>query len=139
MIEQVPETRIRNLHRRRPKMKKRDMILIGVILFAALILWVLSRILIPDEGSLLRITVDHEIYGEYPLDQDQTIVINDTNVCEIKDGKVKMTEADCPDHLCMKTAAVTKNGGTIVCLPNRVFLEVVNPADEETVPDVVAS
>lgn len=120
-------------------MKKRDMILIGVILSAALILWVLSRILIPDEGSLLRITVDHEIYGEYPLDQDQTIVINDTNVCEIKDGKVKMTEADCPDHLCMKTAAVTKNGGTIVCLPNRVFLEVVNPADEETVPDVVAS
>ena len=57
---------------------------------------------------MLRITVDNEVYGEYPLDQDQTIAINDTNICEIRDGKAKMIKADCPDHLCIKTAAVTK-------------------------------
>ena len=38
---------------------------------------------------MLRITVDNEVYGEYPLDQDQTIAINDTNICEIRDGKAK--------------------------------------------------
>ena len=64
-----------------------------------------------DEGSMLRITVDNEVYGEYPLDQDQTIAINDTNICEIRDGKAKMIKADCPDHFCIKTAAVTKTAG----------------------------
>ena len=34
-----------------------------------------------------------------------------------------MTEADCPDHLCMKQKAVDSTGGTIVCLPNKVVIE----------------
>lgn len=51
------------------------------------------------------------------------IKINDTNVCEIKNGEVRMTDADCPDHLCMKQKAVDSTGGTIVCLPNKVVIE----------------
>ena len=49
-------------------------------------------------------------------------VINDINL-EIKDGEIKMIWADCPDHLCMKQHAIDKNGGTIVCLPNKVVIE----------------
>ena len=55
--------------------------------------------------------------------KDQVIAIGDTNVCEIKDGEVKMTEADCPDHLCMKQPAVGSAGGYIVCLPNKVVIQ----------------
>ena len=69
------------------------------------------------------ITVDGKEYGTYSLAEDQTIQINDTNVCEIKDGKVSMTEANCPDHLCMKQKAIDSTGGTIVCLPNKVVIE----------------
>ena len=59
-------------------------------------------------------------------------------MCEIKDGYVTMTEADCPDHLCMKQKRISKTGGTIVCLPNRVVLEIVSRESSEG-PDVVAS
>ena len=55
--------------------------------------------------------------------KDQVIAIGDTNVCEIKNGEVKMTEANCPDHLCMKQPAVGSAGGYIVCLPNKVVIE----------------
>ena len=34
-----------------------------------------------------------------------------------------MTEADCPDHLCISQKAVGNSGGTIVCLPNKVVIE----------------
>ena len=34
-----------------------------------------------------------------------------------------MTEATCPDHLCMKQHAIDSKGGTIVCLPNKVVIE----------------
>ena len=49
-----------------------------------------------------------------------------------------MTEADCPDHLCMKQKKISKKGGTIVCLPNRVVLEIIDgkPSDG---PDAVVS
>ena len=72
---------------------------------------------------IIRITVNGEEYGTYSLGKDQVIKINGTNVCEIKNGEVKMTEADCPDHLCMKQKAVDSTGGTIVCLPNKVVIE----------------
>ena len=63
--------------------------------------------------------------------KDQVIAIGDTNVCEIKDGEVKMTEADCPDHLCMKQPAVGSAGGYIVCLPNRVVIQGEGDSDSQ--------
>ena len=75
-----------------------------------------------SHGSI-RITVDGGEYGTYSLAKDQTIKINDTNVCEIKDGKAHMISAECPDHLCMKQKAIDEKGGTIVCLPNKVVIE----------------
>ena len=55
-----------------------------------------------SHGSI-RITVDGKEYGTYSLEKDQTIKINDTNVCEIKDGQARMISAQCPDHLCNET------------------------------------
>ena len=75
-----------------------------------------------SHGSV-RITVDGEEYGTYSLAKDQTISIGHTNICEIKDGQAHMTEATCPDHLCMKQHAIDSKGGTIVCLPNKVVIE----------------
>lgn len=119
-------------------MKKKEIIMVVAILAAALLIWGFSAFFMDDDGDILRITVDNELYGEYPLDKDQVIQIKDTNVCEIADGEVRMIEADCPDQICVKTNAITQQGGTIICLPNRVFLEVIRSGDFET-PDAVTS
>ena len=42
----------------------------------------------------------------------------------VKNGKAKMIEADCPDKLCMHQKAVSKNHESIICLPNKVVVEV---------------
>ena len=42
-----------------------------------------------------------------------------------------MKEADCPDHLCMKQGEISHKGETIVCLPNRVVIEVESNQDSE--------
>lgn len=114
--------------------------LIGIVLLIAFLCWFIPYIRgqFTYEKAQLRITVDGEEYGIYSLEEDQVIHIGDTNVCVIKDGSVTMTEADCPDHLCMKQKRISKTGGTIVCLPNRVVLEIVSRESSEG-PDVVAS
>lgn len=119
-------------------MKKKEIIMAAAILVIACLIWGVSALFMDDAGDILRITVDNEIYGEYPLDKDQVIEINDTNICEIKDGEVHMVEAKCPDQLCVKTNSITEQGGTIICLPNRVFLEVIQSEDSDA-PDTVAS
>lgn len=51
-------------------------------------------------GNRIRITIDGEVYGTYSLEDDQTIEIKEDlgiNTVQIKDGKAKMIEADCPD------------------------------------------
>ena len=104
-------------------MKKKELtFIIGIVVFAV-VLWGGMYLTRRGHYGTIRITVNGEEYGTYSLAKDQVIKINDTNVCEIKNGEVKMTEADCPDHLCMKQKAVDSTGGTIVCLPNKVVSE----------------
>lgn len=44
------------------------------------------------------------------------------NVIEIKNGKIFMAEADCPDHICVETGKLRADT-PIVCLPNRLVIE----------------
>ena len=104
-------------------MKKKELIFIGGILVLALAIWAGMSFMNKGSHGSIRITVDGEEYGTYSLAKDQTIKINDTNVCEIKDGKAHMISAECPDHLCMKQKAIDEKGGTIGCLPNKVVIE----------------
>lgn len=43
----------------------------------------------------------------------------------ISDGKADMESADCPNQICVHHSAISHTGETIVCLPNRVVIEVV--------------
>ena len=87
-------------------MKKKEFIFIGGILILALAMWGEMSLINKGSHGSIRITVDGEEYGTYSLERDQTIKINDTNVCEIKDGQARMISAQCPDHLCMKQKAI---------------------------------
>ena len=43
----------------------------------------------------------------------------------ISDGKADMESADCPNQICVHHSAISHTGETIVCLPNRVVIEVI--------------
>lgn len=118
-------------------MKKKEILFIGGILFFALLLWVGMSFFRRGNYGTIRIMVDGVENGTYSLGENQIIHIGDTNVCEIKDGSVRMIEATCPDKLCMKQKAVNHSGGTIVCLPNKVIIEGEKTADTPSDIDAV--
>ena len=47
-----------------------------------------------------------------------------TNVVTVRDGKIAVTQADCPDHYCMDRGYCS-SGAQIVCLPNRLVIKFV--------------
>lgn len=117
-------------------MKKKEILLVGSLLTAALLLWA-GMNLFKKPQNTIRITVDGKEYGIYSLSDNQTISINDTNVCEIKDGKAKMISATCPDHLCLEQKPVDSSGGSVICLPNKVVIEGENSEGEDVSHAVV--
>ena len=114
-------------------MKKRlslnDIRFIIGIAVALLVLLAASFFLNGEKGAEVQVTIDGEVYGTFSLSENQEIPIMidgvTTNLLVIKDGKADMTEADCPDMLCVHQRAVSKNNESIVCLPNKVVVQVI--------------
>ena len=121
-------------------MKKKDFILIAVIIAAAIIMYAFIFSARSVDGGTLLVTVDGEEYGRYSLSEDNTIEIKTdygTNVLIIKDGYAYMEDADCPDKYCIEQGKINKNTETIVCLPHRVVAEVVNAASDADVDAIL--
>ena len=119
-------------------MKKNDLILIGVVLIAALGVFFWSNMKKTEAGARAVVYVDKEETAVYSLEEDGTYEIKTdrgTNLLIIKDGEADMTEADCPDCLCVKQKSISRNGETIVCLPHRVVVEI--ESDEEAELDAI--
>jgi hypothetical protein len=46
------------------------------------------------------------------------------NTVLIKNGSVMMKKAECPDKLCVKQGEIHNKGEAIICLPNKVIIEI---------------
>ena len=105
-------------------MKKNDWILAAAIFFVAVLTIGLQLLKTTDEYSEVEIQVNGELYGRYRLEQDQEIDVNDKNKVLIKDGKVRMEDADCPDQICVNHRAISRDGENIICLPNQTIVTI---------------
>jgi len=113
-------------------LKKNDRILIIAILAISVIVFLLYNVIGRKDAGFITIKVDGVTQGTYSLSEDQEIEINGgTNLLLIEDGKADMIEADCPDKLCVKQKAISKNMENIICLPNEVIVEVESSEDSE--------
>lgn len=86
-------------------------------------------------GNRVIVTVDGKMYQEFSLDQNGVFVIiganGGTNLLKIEDGFADVTDASCPDKLCVHQKSVHYNGETIVCLPNKVVVEIISEIENE--------
>mgnify|MGYP000915922662 FL=1 len=46
------------------------------------------------------------------------------NLIEIGDNEIRVIEADCPDKYDVKQGSISRIGETIICLPNRLVIEI---------------
>lgn len=97
-----------------------DLLLIAFFVILALIAFlVVSRTEMPASYAIVRI--NGEVAGKFSLQENGTYVLNSgTNILEIKDGYAYLTDAQCPDKLCVKQGRVHSTGQCITCLPNKL-------------------
>ena len=101
---------------------KADLLLILALLLlgGGVFLWqYLSR----REGGCVAVYVDNVCTCRYPLSEDMEVSLpspdgSSYNILVIRNGVADVTEAGCPDKICVNSHPIRYNGQTITCLPN---------------------
>ncbi len=107
----------------RKYLSRNDCILIGFIVVISL-LTVFLFSCVAKNGDTVCVYVNNILYGEYPLSEDADVIVNSsnsgTNRLIIRNGCANISEANCKNQLCVNQRAISMDGETIVCLPNKV-------------------
>ena len=116
---------------------KNDIIFIAMLLALIVVLdavYIFSR----GEGDTVTVTVGGELYGEYPLSEDRTVEIKNgdaVNLLIIEGGKAFVGSASCPDGICVSHKPISRDGESIICLPNEVVVTVRKKS--ANTPDII--
>ena len=106
------------------KQWKRDALLIAGLLAAAMICWFMVR---PGgAGAWAVVTQYGKEIARYPLSEPISVTLGEENynTLTIADGKISVTDANCGDHTCIHTGAISREGQQIICLPHELVIEI---------------
>ncbi|MDO4567705.1 MAG: NusG domain II-containing protein [Clostridia bacterium] len=112
-------------------MKKRDFIVIGIVLAAAALA---ALALAGADGGVVNVYLDGELYRSLPYGEPAVLRIEqdtgEVNVIRITEQGVAMESSTCANQVCVHRGCVSgvshiAGDNWIICLPNRVSVEVL--------------
>jgi len=114
-------------------LKKGDIILC-IALLSLSILGIILPVLSAKDGTSLTVSINGELYTKMPLSTDTILdIIQDdgviSNTLVITNGQASISHATCFNQLCVAQVPISSTNETIVCLPNKVILEISNGSD----------
>ena len=104
-------------------MKQKHWILtFAAIIAVCLLVWLLPR----GGGQTALVYQDGTLFYTLDLRQNRTLTVTGPageTIITVTNGEVFVSRADCPDQICVQHGPLQKNGGPIICLPNRLTIE----------------
>lgn len=119
-------------------MNKKDIILIIIVFIISISMLIYlyfkndnnyNKAVVYHNNNIIK-TIDLNINDKYTVQGD-----NGEVMIEVLDHKIRVTNENSPLHLCSKQGFIDKSYESIVCLPNKIVIKLVN--DNETVDGVV--
>ena len=87
-------------------------------------------------GPVARVTRDGVLLEEIDLsrvDAPYSLTFEDgsgSNTVLVERGRIRVSEADCPDQICVHQGWISDDLIPIICLPHRLLIEVVGAGGE---------
>lgn len=104
--------------------KPLEAVIIGLVLLGS----IAAIFIINRSGSGQRTAVIRcgDVRHELALGEDGLFRFDGIDAgFEVKNGKIRLTEASCPDKICEKTGYIGSSGQSIICVPNKITVSVV--------------
>lgn len=120
--------------------RKNDIILLGGLLFVLAVI-TLIVFLTRQAGAEVVVSVDGQEVAAFSLDVDTTYEIESAgggrNLLVIEGGQAYLSDASCPDLLCVHMGKISRAGQSIICLPNKVTVEIRGKEKSEEYDTIV--
>lgn len=111
------------------KRKMRDIILAAAILVLAGGFYLGNRFINRKPAAIVEVSLNNHVIYQLDLSKDTEIVIEGykggTNTLVIENGEAYITDATCPDKVCIYQGKISRPGEMIVCLPNLMIAKIV--------------
>lgn len=116
------------------KKLRNDIILIAAVLLAAAI-FALLFFSLRKEGAYVSVVQNGKETARYSLSENLTVTLENggTNVLVIENGYVFVSDASCPDKICVRHRKIRFAGEAITCLPNKTVIKIVSGKEVDAV------
>lgn len=118
---------------------RNDILLLAGILLIAFLIGIIPRLLEGKEPAVVCVVQDGRVLERYALSEDRTVSIScpdeGYNLLMISNGKAVVSDANCPDKICVRHRAISLNGESIICLPHKLVIQI--ESKEEGAPDAL--
>ena len=110
-------------------MNKNDIKLVVIVLIIIILLFSLA--LFRKKANIANVYYENELILEIDLSINKIYEVDGYNgkvKIEVLNNQIRVVEENSPYHLCSKQGFVSKSGESIICLPNKIIIEL--PSDE---------
>lgn len=102
--------------------KKKELIITACVLLCAVVCLLLIKFS-NNGAATVKIMEENKVLHTVSLYKDAVIEL-EHNTVVIQKGKAFVSKADCKNQICVKTGEISKKGEQIICLPNKIIVEV---------------
>ena len=124
------------------KNRKADLV-VWIFVCTTFLVLLIAFLLTSKGGELVQVRVSGKVVATYSMEQDGEYTIEGKNegqnIVVIKNKKVYMKKADCPDKVCVNQGKISKVGQSIICLPHQVVVEILEKKDISSGVEAVAN
>ncbi len=97
-----------------------DIVLMAALVTACLAVWFFPE----SPGETVTVTHDGEVIAVRDLKNDGVVDLPEGVQIVIEDRTVRVVHSTCPDHLCEEMGPISAQGDVILCVPNRLSVEI---------------
>lgn len=120
----------------RLRFQKGDYLAVAVTLLLAVVVFLAFLPRETGDTPMAEIYLDGTLVRRVSLDTSAEFSVTGDymNTVTVRDGKIAVTESDCPGGDCVHSGWIGTSGRSIVCLPNRMEIRIVSaPGDVDFV------
>lgn len=122
--------------------KRKDVFILILGLLLAGVLALIWYFGVLGVGEKVIVSYNGEVVNEYDLHGSgvyELVFPEGRNVLTISGGKASVTDADCPDQLCVHQKSISRRGEAIICLPHKLVITIEGGRENEPELDAVTN
>lgn len=110
------------------KRKRNTILFLLLLVILIMIGFLIQKFFFGKSGTRAIIEQNGETIAELDLSKNTELVLNDgnggSNTITVSNGQISVTDANCPDLVCVRTGAISQTGEVIACLPHKLIITI---------------